>query len=163
MIYNNLAIIVAISKNGYIGKNNKLLFHLPDDLRRFRNLTNGKTVVMGRNTYLSLPNGALTNRRNIVISDLNDNFENCEMVSSIPELLDIIGNDNEVFIIGGGMIYKQFYNLISKLYLTVVNKEYDGDVKFPDINYNDWNIDFKEEHYDANNDFTYSYMNLSRK
>jgi dihydrofolate reductase len=164
MIHENISIIVAIAQNFAIGKNNDLLFHLPNDLKRFKEITTGHPVIMGRNTLLSLPKGALPNRRNIVISDIpGEKFERCEMVSSIEEATAIVRNEKEAFVIGGGMIYRQFYPLAGKLYLTLVHRDFDADVFFPEINYSEWEEFFREDHSDEKNDFDYSYLNLKRK
>lgn len=164
MIHNNISIIVAIAENFAIGKNNDLLFHLPNDLKRFKQITIGKPVIMGRNTLLSLPNGPLKNRRNIVISDIHgDNFEGCEMTSSIEGAVELVRNEEEAFIIGGGMVYRQFYPLAGKLYLTLVHQPFDADVYFPDIQYGEWQETFREDLFDEKNNFNYSYINLVRK
>lgn len=164
MIHENISIIVAIAQNFAIGKNNDLLFHLPNDLKRFKEITTGHPVIMGRNTLLSLPKGALPNRRNIVITDNRDEkFERCEMVYSIDEAVEAVKNEDEAFIIGGGMIYRQFYPLAGKLYLTVVHRDFDADVYFSEIDYSQWEETFREDHYDEKNGFDYSYLNLTRK
>ena len=164
MIQNNISIIVAIAQNFAIGKNNDLLFHLPNDLKRFKEITTGHPVIMGRNTLLSLPKGALPNRRNIVITDNPDEkFERCEMVFSIGEAADAVKNEEEAFIIGGGMIYRQFYPIAGKLYLTLVHRDFDADIYFPEINYPEWEELSREDHHDEKNDFNYSYLNLRRK
>ena len=163
MIYKNISIIVAIAENFAIGKNNDLLFHLPNDLKRFKEITTGKTIIMGRNTLLSLPKWPLPNRRHVVISDLpDDQFEGCEMASSIEEAIELVKNDEEAFIIGGGMVYRQFYPLAGKLYLTLVHKPFDADVFFPEINYDEWVVESREDHHDEKNNFDYSYINLVR-
>jgi len=165
MTYKNISIIVAIAENFAIGKNNDLLFHLPNDLKRFKEITLGKPVIMGRNTLLSLPNSRpLKNRRNIVISDIpGDNFEGCEMTSSIEGAIELVKDEEEAFIIGGGMIYRQFYPLAGKLYLTLVHKPFDADIYFSEIDYTEWQETFREDHYDPANDFNFSYINLIRK
>lgn len=164
MIYENISIIVAIAQNFAIGKNNDLLFHLPNDLKRFKQITTGHPVIMGRNTLLSLPNGALPNRRNIVITDNpEEKFDRCEMVFSITEAAEAVKDESEAFIIGGGMIYRQFYPLSGKLYLTLVHKDFDADVYFPEIEYSEWEELSREDHFDEKNGFNYSYLNLKRK
>ena len=164
MINQNISIIVAIAENFAIGKNNDLLFHLPNDLKRFKQITLGNPVIMGRNTFLSLPNGPLKNRRNIIISDIpDDNFEGCEMTASIVEAIALVKNETEAFIIGGGMIYRQFYPVAGKLYLTLIHQPFDADVFFPEINYSEWIEESKEDHFDEKNGFHYSYLNLIRK
>jgi dihydrofolate reductase len=164
MTYNNISIIVAIAQNFAIGKNNDLLFHLPNDLKRFKEITTGKTLVMGRNTLLSLPKWPLPNRRHIVITDRPDeHFEGCEMVFSIDEAIEKVKNEAEAFIIGGGMVYRQFYPLAGKLYLTVVHKDFEADTFFTEIDFNLWRETYREDHYDEKNDFNYSYIDLVRK
>jgi dihydrofolate reductase len=164
MIHKNISIIVAIAQNFAIGKNNELLFHLPSDLKRFKQITTGHAVIMGRNTFLSLPKGALPNRRNIVISDDRaEIFEGCEMVFSIEEAIDVVKNETEAFVIGGGMIYRQFYPVAGKLYLTLVHQDFDADVFFPEVVYSEWEELFREDLFDENNGFNYSNLNLKRK
>lgn len=164
MVVQNISIIVAIAQNFAIGKNNDLLFHLPNDLKRFKQITTGHPVIMGRNTLLSLPKGALPNRRNIVITDNPDEqFNRCEMVFSIEEAIRAVENEQEAFIIGGGMIYRQFYPLAGRLYLTLVHKDFDADVYFPEINYSNWNEVSREDLFDEKNGFSYSYLDLQRK
>lgn len=164
MIHENISIIVAIAQNFAIGKNNDLLFHLPNDLKRFKQITTGFPVIMGRNTLLSLPKGALPNRRNIVITDNpEEKFDRCEMVFSVDEAIEAVKNEQEAFIIGGGMIYRQFYPLAGKLYLTLVHRDFDADVYFPEIDYSEWAETSREDHFDEVNGFDYSYLNLKRK
>jgi dihydrofolate reductase len=164
MIQKNISIIVAIAQNFAIGKNNELLFHLPNDLKRFKQITTGHPVIMGRNTLLSLPKGALPNRRNIVITDIQDEkFDRCEMVYSIGEAAEAVKNEEEAFIIGGGMIYRQFYPIAGKLYLTLVHKDFEADVFFPVIDYSEWVENLREDLFDEKNGFNYSYLNFVRK
>lgn len=164
MIQKNISIIVAVAENFAIGKNNDLLFHLPNDLKHFKEITSGHTIIMGRNTLLSLPKWPLPNRRHIVISDQpDDNFPGCETVSSIEAAIEKVKNEDEAFVIGGGMIYRQFYPVAGKLYLTLVHRPFDADVYFPEIDYSEWEEEQREDFYDAKNDFNYSYLNLVRK
>lgn len=164
MIEENISIIVAIAQNFAIGKNNDLLFHLPNDLKRFKQITNGKTLIMGRNTLLSLPKWPLPNRRHIVISDIEkEKFDGCDMAGSIDEAVEMAKNEQEAFIIGGGMVYRQFYPIAKKLYLTLVHKDFEADVFFPEIDFNEWIELNREDHYDEKNDFNYSYINYERR
>ena len=164
MIHENISIIVAIAQNFAIGKNNDLLFHLPNDLKRFKRITSGHPVIMGRNTLLSLPNGALPNRRNIVITDMQDEkFDRCEMVFSIEEATEAVKNESEAFIIGGGMIYREFFPIAGKLYLTLVHRDFDADIYFPEIDYSQWEELEREDLFDEKNGFNYSYLDLQRK
>lgn len=164
MKHENISIIVAIAQNFAIGKNNDLLFHLPNDLKRFKHITTGHPVIMGRNTFLSLPKGALPNRRNIVITDNPyDKFDGCEMVFSVEEAIAAVKYEKEAFIIGGGMIYRQFFPLANKLYLTLVHQDFDADVYFPEIDYSLWEEQQREELFDEKNGFKYSYLDLKRR
>ncbi len=164
MIHKNISIIVAIAENFAIGKNNDLLFHLPNDLKHFKEITTGKTIIMGRNTLLSLPKWPLPNRRHIVVTDKPDDvFPGCEIVFSIDEAIEKVKDEAEAFIIGGGMIYRQFFPLAERLYLTVVHQPFDADVYFPEVIYSEWNEISREDFYDEKNGFEYSYLNLERK
>ena len=114
-----ISIIVAIAQNYAIGKDNKLLWHLSDDLKRFKKITSGHYVIMGKLTYLSLPVRPLPNRTNMIITDNpDDNFEGCMTVYSIDEVLNECPENQESFIIGGGSIYRQFMPIAQKLYIT---------------------------------------------
>ena len=145
-ILNNISIIVAIAENLAIGKDNRLLWHLSDDLKRFKKLTTGHTLIMGRNTFLSLPNGALPNRRHIVITDqTNEKFDGCEMARSIEEAIELAGNEKECFVIGGGMVYAQFLPVAGKLYLTQVHESFEADTFFPEIDFSQWQALVSEE------------------
>ncbi len=158
----DITIIVAIAENNAIGKNNDLLWHISGDLKRFKEITTGHTIIMGRKTYLSLPKRPLPNRRSIVISDIaNECIPDVDVVDSIENAMKIADKDKENFIIGGGMVYKQFLPLANKIYLTVVHKEYDADIYFPEINYEDWEIQNKEEHLEHEPPF--SYLTLIKK
>lgn len=129
----SIAIVVAIANNSAIGINNQLLAHIPGDLPRFKALTTGHTVIMGRKTFDSLPKGALPNRRNIVITrDRNLKLPNCEMASSPDEALSLLGSNETAFIIGGGEIYKLFLEISNKLYITRIEKDFpEADAFFP--------------------------------
>jgi len=161
----SISIIVAIAENNAIGKNNELLWHISEDLKRFKRLTIGHKVIMGKNTFLSLPNRPLPDRTNIVISDdPNDRFEGCEMAYSISEAMEMCHPEEEWFVIGGGMIYRQFLEYASKLYLTQVFKTFDADTFFPDINYDEWEVIERETHPpDDKNDFAYAFITYQRK
>ena len=158
-----ISIIVAIAQNFAIGRNNDLLFHLPNDLKRFKQITTGHPVIMGRNTLLSLPRWPLPHRRNIVITDNPmDQFPGCEVVYSIDEALAAVKDETESFIIGGGAIYRQFYPLAHKLYLTVVERDYEADTFFPEVNYSEWQELARETHFDESNQFSYTYLTIQK-
>ena len=158
----DITIIVAIAENNAIGKNNDLLWHISGDLKRFKQFTSGHTIIMGRRTYLSLPKRPLPNRRSVVISDIPKEFiEGVEVVSSIEDAIKTADKEKENFIIGGGMVYKQFLPIANKIYLTLVHKSYEADVFFPEINYDEWDIVDTEEH--KEHDPPFSYLTLKRK
>ncbi len=150
------SIIVAIAENNAIGYNNDLLCYIPGDLKRFKKITSGHAVIMGRKTFFSLPKGALPNRRNIVITDQpEDCCPGAEIVHSIEEAIKIADKTKENFIIGGGTIYEQFLPISQKMYLTLVHKQYEADVFFPEINFDEWAVIEEEKHPENNPPFTY--------
>lgn len=155
-----ISIIVAIAKNWAIGKDNDLLWHISDDLKRFKRITSGHQIIMGRNTYLSLPKRPLINRSNIVITDIEDEkFEGCITVHSIEESLQYCNDREESFIIGGGAVYRQFMPYANKLYLTMVHKEFEADIFYPEINFDEWKLIEREDRGpDEQNDFSYSFL-----
>ena len=155
----DISIIVAIAQNNAIGKNNDLLWHLPEDLKRFKKLTTGHTIVMGKKTFESLPRRPLPNRRSIVITDIpGEKIDGCEMAYSIEEAIDKCDTENENFIIGGGSVYSQFLPYANKLYITKVFKDFEADIFFPEINYDDWELLSSEDFPPTeSNDFAYAY------
>lgn len=133
----NISIIAAVARNGAIGYNNQLVYHIKDDLKRFKQLTTGHTVIMGRRTFESLPKGALPNRRNIVLSHTHSNFPGCEAYVSLTEALAHCTTDEHVFIIGGASVYAEALPLAQRLYLTEIDAiPTQADVFFPD--YKEW-------------------------
>ncbi len=129
-----LSIIVATAENMAIGKNNDLLWHISADLKRFKALTSGHTVVMGRRTLDSLPKKPLPNRRNIVLThDADYSYPGVEVAHTIPELLQMLEGDGEVFVMGGAALYQQLLPFANKLYVTWVHSVFEGDVFFPAI------------------------------
>ena len=135
------SIIVVIAKNYAIGKNNQLLWHISEDLKRFKKITSEHTVIMGKNTYYSLPIKPLPKRKNIVISDVpGENISGCEMAYSIEDAMQKADENSENFIIGGASIYRQFFSIAQKLYITLVKVNAEADVFFPEINDNEWQL-----------------------
>ncbi len=158
-----LSSIVAISENHAIGKDNKLLWYLPNDLKHFKEITTGHTVIMGRKTFDSVGK-PLPKRRNIVITRQAISIEGCEVVDSIDAAIALCKNEDEVFIVGGAEIYKQAMPLSNRIYLTVVHKFFDGDSFFPDIDKNDWLEMSREDHQpDEKNNLPYSFITYQRK
>lgn len=159
------SIIVAVGSQFEIGKDNRLLWHLPDDLKRFKSLTDGHHLIMGRNTYLSLPFRPLKNRVNIVITDRpEDSFEGAVMVSSIDAALKVSEGDTERFVIGGASVYQQFFSVADKLYLTRVEGMFEADTWFPEVNETEWKI-LREEHHpaDERHPYAFSFVDLVRR
>ena len=158
-----ISIIVAIAQNNAIGKDNKLLWHISNDLKRFKKITKGHQVIMGKKTYESLPNGPLPNRKNIVISDdKNDKFEGCITVYSIDEALDLCNETEESFIIGGASIYKQFLPFANKFYLTRVYKDFEADTFF-EVNFDNWKLIEQEDiTSDPQNNLSYSFLTYEK-
>lgn len=138
-----LSAIVAISENNAIGKDNNLLWHISEDLKRFKEITTGHTMIMGRKTFESLGK-PLPNRHHIVLTrDLNFKVDSNEVtvIHDINDILEKYSDSNEeLFVIGGGEIFKIFMPYVKKLYLTKVKKDFDGDTFFPQINIKDWEI-----------------------
>lgn len=136
---NTITIIAAIGKNNELGYKNDLIWHLPDDLKFFKEKTTGKTIVMGYNTFLSLPK-LLPNRKHIVLSTDKLDIKDVTSFTNLDELIKFVKEiDEEVFIIGGASIYKQFIDLVDKMYLTEVESEFEkADVYFPNFNKNEW-------------------------
>jgi dihydrofolate reductase len=136
-----ITIIVALAKNNAIGKDNQLLWHISEDLQRFKKITMNRKIIMGRNTLLSLPKWPLPKRTNIVITDNpEEKFEGCIMAHSIADALKYCNSGEECFVIGGASVYRQFLTMADKLYITRIDKEFDGDTFFPEIDVNTWKL-----------------------
>ncbi|MDD7258364.1 MAG: dihydrofolate reductase [Prevotellaceae bacterium] len=141
----SITIIAAVAKNRAIGKENQLLYWLPNDLKRFKSLTSGHTIIMGRHTFDSLPKGALPNRRNIVLSRTVAHLPGCECYPSFEEAMKHCEPDEKIFIIGGAQIYQQTIDKADRLCLTEINDiPKDADAFFPSYE-KDWKIVEKNE------------------
>ena len=141
-----IILIAAISKNNEIGKSNQLLWHLPDDFKRFKTLTTGHYIIMGRKTFESFPK-PLPNRTHIIITrQKNYAVENCIVVPSLEEALKVCPKNEDIYIIGGGEIYKQSIDFADKLEITLVDNDFEADTFFPEIDENKWKLDFEEFH-----------------
>ena len=159
-----LTIIAAASINNIIGNNNKLIWRLSNDLRRFKDLTTNHSVIMGRKTFESLPE-PLANRDNIVITrDTNYSKSGIQVCSSIEDAINLTKTDTQPFIIGGGEIYSQTINIVDKIELTRVHKEFDGDAYFPEIPLDIFELINEENHNsDLENEFDYSYLTYIKR
>ena len=186
-----ISIIAAVARNRAIGYKNKLIYWLPNDLKRFKALTTGHTIIMGRNTFLSLPKGALPNRRNIVLSHsafnsppklggkatgrraqlgnepagrggLNKPFPGCDSYPSLEEALQHCAPDEDIYIIGGASVYQQALPLADRLCLTEIDDTpAEADTFFPP--YDDWQEESREDHpVDERHDFPYSFVDYVR-
>jgi dihydrofolate reductase len=160
-----ISIIVAVAENNAIGKDNDLLWHISDDLKRFKRITTGHKIIMGKNTFLSLPVRPLPNRTSIVITDdPSDNYDGCIMAYSIEDAIAKCDEGEECFIIGGGSVYRQFLPLANKLYLTKVKRSYEADTFFPEVKSDEWELIEQEDHVDEeNNSLPFSFQTYIRK
>ncbi|TFF35933.1 dihydrofolate reductase [Mucilaginibacter psychrotolerans] len=158
-----ISIIVAIAENYAIGKNNQLLWHLPNDLKHFRDVTTGRTVIMGRKTFDSVGK-PLPRRRNIVVTRQDIEISGCEVVKSIEEGLALCGPEEEVMIVGGAEIYRQAMPITNRIYLTIVHQAFDADTFFPQIDDADWQQTSREDFApDEKNPLPYSFIQLDRR
>jgi len=160
-----ITIIVAVSENNGIGFENRLLVHLPGDLRRFKNITMGHCLIMGKKTWESLPVKPLAGRTNIVITDNELDCFDCALTArSIGEALSLCKPDREIFIIGGGSVYRQFMPLADRLLVTHIHKYFDADTYFPEISDREWYITEKEDHtVDGEETLRFTYTTYLRK
>ena len=160
-----LSIIVAVASDGAIGRANDLLWHLPADLKRFKELTTGHTILMGRKTFESLPHGPLPNRRNIIISRSLPAQPGAEVYPTIQQAMEACASDEEVFIIGGGEIYHQLLPNTERIYLTRVQASFpDAEVFFPELDPTEW-IEEAREVYprDERNEYDTELLLLRRR
>ncbi len=156
---------MAIAQNMAIGKDNRLIWHIPEDLKRFKALTTGHTVVMGRKTYESLPFRPLPKRRNLVITrDKSLQLPGCVMAHSIEDAIGKMDSDRENFIIGGAEIFRDFMPLAQKLYITWVHKDFEADTFYPEINPDEWTETERQDVGAMDTlGFNYSYVTYKRK
>lgn len=160
-----ISIIAAVADNYAIGKANKLIWHLPADLKHFKQLTTGHTVVMGKRTFESLPNGPLPNRKNVVLTSIlsesiQDGYFEAE---SLEEALDLCEHEEEIFIIGGSTVYKQSIDKADKLYITWVHDDFQADAFFPEIDFSQWKETAHEDHEpDDKNAYRYSFVTYEK-
>ena len=157
------SIIVAVAENQAIGFDNHLLWHISEDLKRFKSLTLGHHIIMGRKTFLSIGK-PLPGRVNIIITrNENFNIEGCITAKSLVEAFEIAKNDSEAFIIGGGEIYKMALPIADKIYLTRVHASYPGDTFFPEIDFTEWYTESVIKGMPTNSDGPgYTFINLVR-
>ncbi len=155
-------IIAAVAANRAIGLHNKLLYWLPNDLKRFKALTTGHTIIMGRRTFESLPKGALPNRRNIVLSRRKRDFPGCDHYASLGEALAHCDADEDIYIIGGASLYKQAIAIADRLCLTEIHDTpQEADTYFPP--YDDWHEETRKAHgTDERHHYAYDFVDYVR-
>jgi dihydrofolate reductase len=158
--------IAALAKNRAIGKKNALPWYLPADLKHFKEKTTVKTIVMGLNTFKSVGEKPLPNRKNVVLTD-DKSYQvtgGVVLAYSIDEVMEITKNDGEVMISGGAMVYKQFLPMAQRLYLTFIDHDFEGDIFFPEFNFSEWKEVGREDHEpDEKNKYKYSFVVLEKK
>ena len=157
--------IAATAENNALGKDNKLVWHLPNDFKRFKEITIGHTIILGRKTFESFPK-PLPNRTHIIVSRQNNYQvpENCFVVNSIEKALEMAPKNENVFVIGGAEIYKQSLHLTDKIELTRVHTTCEADAFYPEIDQNQWKIVNEEFHpKDEKHNFDFTFITYLRK
>lgn len=161
-----ISIVAAISDNNVIGKDNKIIWHLPEDLKRFKELTTGHTIIMGRKTFESLGR-VLPDRKHIVLTRDTSYYiddDNVEIVNDIEELEKYINSEEENFVIGGAIIYRQLMAQTQKMYITRIHQKFEGDAYFPVIDESQWNIvERVQGNKDEKNAYDYEFITYVRK
>lgn len=160
-----LSMIVAVAANQAIGFENKLLYWLPNDLKQFKAITSGHTIIMGNHTFLSLPKGALPNRRNMVLSRTAKHYKNTEHFTSLQHALEACKEEDEVFVIGGAMLYNEAIQKADRLYVTHIHHTpKEADTFFPEIDPKVWEEKSRDDHpTDEKHLYPYSFVTYERK
>lgn len=159
-----ITLIAAASENNALGKDNKLIWHLSEDLKRFKRLTQGHAIIMGRKTFESMPR-ALPNRKNIVLT-YNKTYQaqDAWVAHSIEEALSLTDGDNQPFIIGGGEVYNLFLSIADKIELTRVHSTFEADAFFPEVDSTQWDLIEEEKHFRSSDQpYDYSYLTYKKK
>lgn len=159
-----ITVIAAVAENNALGKENQLLWHLPDDFKRFKTLTSGHFIIMGRKTFESFPK-PLPNRTHVIISrQANYQPEGCIVVNSLEQAIEACPKTEEVFIIGGGEIYRQSIAVADKLDLTKVHATFEADTFFPEVDLSQWQLIFEEFHpKDERHEYDFTFETFLRK
>ena len=158
-----ITLIAAASENNALGKDNQLIWHISEDLKRFKNLTQGHAIIMGRKTFESMPK-ALPKRKNIILTR-NKNYKAIDawVANSLEEALELTGEDSQPFVIGGGEIYQLFIKRASKIELTRVHHSFEADAFFPEIDTREWKLIFEEKKLSTiEQPYKYSYLTYKR-
>lgn len=161
-----ISIVAAIADNNAIGKNRQLLWHMPADMKRFKDLTTGHTVIMGRKTFESLPNGPLPDRKNVVLTTVPEaDYMNCFACESMGTALDICEKESEIFVIGGALVYRQALRIADWMYITRVHHDFpDADSFFPVVNWDQWEeVERQDFPADEKNQYPYTFITYKRK
>lgn len=160
-----LSVIVAKSINNVIGINNELPWRISEDLKRFKRLTTGHNIIMGRKTFESL-GGVLPNRKHIVLThdeNYSVDYDSVKIIHSVDDIKEYIDSEEENFVIGGGKIYQLLLPYVKKLYITQINEEINGDTFFPEIDMNEWKTVFKTKGVrNEMNDYDYEFINYEK-
>ena len=161
-----ISIVAAVADNYAIGKGNKLPWHLPADLKHFRELTTGHAVVMGKRTFESLPNGPLPNRRNVVLTSVmsegvNEGYFEAD---SLEDAFYLCEKEEKIFIVGGAAVYRQSLEIADSLYITWVHHEFSADIYFPEVDFSNWEeVSRQDMPADEKNPYPYSFVHYKRK
>lgn len=160
----NISIIAAMAENRVIGLSNKMPWHLPADLKHFKALTVGKSIIMGRNTFESIGK-ALPQRRNIVVTRNPDyQAEGCDIAHSLDDALTLCANEAEIMIIGGAQLYQQCLPIATRMYLTIIHHRFEGDTYFPEFDKNHWQVAHHEKHDpDTKNPYNYTFLTYQKR
>lgn len=161
-----ISIIAAIADNNAIGKKQQMLWHMPFDLKRFKELTNGHAVIMGRKTFESLPNGALPNRKNIILTTLPEAvFMDSFACESMHDALNLCEKEDEIYMIGGAMVYQQALKIADRMYITQVHHVFeDADTFFPEVNFDEWEeVERTDYPADEKHAYPYTFLTYIRK
>ena len=161
-----LSIIVAIANKNVIGKDNKLIWHIPEDLKHFKEITTGHKIIMGRRTFESL-GGILPNRKHIILCndmEMNIDDENVEILDDISKIDKYVSCDEECFVIGGATIYRLLMPYANKMYITKINQDFEGDVYFPEIDEEVWKETSRQKGLkNEENPYDYEYITYIKK
>lgn len=159
-----IILIAAVAENNALGKDNQLVWHLPNDFKRFKTLTSGHYILMGRKTFESFPK-PLPNRTHIIITrQKNYSYEGCLVASSIEKALEMAPKDEDIYVIGGGEIYKQSIDIADKIEITKVHSTFEADTYFPEIDANKWELVFEEHHKkDEKHNFDFTFQTYLKR
>jgi len=159
-----IILIAAVAENNALGKDNQLVWHLPNDFKRFKTLTSGHYILMGRKTFESFPR-PLPNRTHIIITrQKNYSYEGCLVASSIEKALEMAPKDEDIYVIGGGEIYKQSIDIADKIEITKVHSTFEADTYFPEIDAEKWELVFEKHHKkDEKHNFDFTFQTYLKR